>query len=76
MNIYPILSEIQNNIPEITLLAYLDDIFLVVSLDRVLAAFNMLQSLFQPLICLSIDKPSVKFSVPILLISLALMELQ
>ena len=71
--IHPILSEIQNNIPEATLLAYLDDVFLLGSPDKVLVSFNMLKNLFQPSICLSL-KPSVKFSVPMLLISLALTE--
>ena len=44
--IHPILSEIQNNIPEVTLLAYLDDVFLLGSPDKVLAAFNMLKKSF------------------------------
>ena len=44
--IHPILSEMQNNIPEATLLAYLDDVFLLGSPDKVLAAFNMLKKSF------------------------------
>ena len=43
---HPILSEIQNNIPEATSIANLNDVFLPDSPGKVLAAFNMVKKSF------------------------------
>ena len=63
MRQHPILSEIQNNVPEVILCAYLDAVFLLGNPDKVLAAFNMLKKSFST-INLSVSKTNCEIFSP------------